>query len=640
MCGIAGKVHFDADEPVSRALVRRMTDVIAHRGPDGQGHYVSGPVGLGHRRLSIIDLSDAGAQPMSNEDGSVWITFNGEIYNYAELRRRLIDQGHAFRSHTDTEVIVHLWEEHGVDCVRHLRGMFAFAIWDANQRALFVARDRVGIKPLYYCELPRGLVFASEIKALLMDEQVPRRVSPEAIDRFLTYLYLPGPGTMFEDVKKLDPGFYLLVKDGRVVRKQYWDLEYRPDAKWKSLDEAADALSDLLRNTVRDHMISDVPVGFLASGGVDSTALLSYAVEQTDKPIQTFTVGFSGTNVVDERPFARLASEKFKTVHHEITVSADDFRDFLPKFIWHMEEPVCEPPAIALYYVSKLAREHVTVLLSGEGGDEAFAGYPEYRNYPAFERAKSIVPRGALRAALDLASRFDRGNGRFDRYSALVDQPVSDYYLSRVTTPHAYFSRRKAELLSPAFAEVARTLDASESTRRLFARVTNSQLINQLLYVDTKTWLPDDLLIKADKMTMATSLELRVPFLDHQVLEFAATLPTAFKVKGRETKRVLKRAFRQRVPSEILTRKKAGFPVPYDEWLKTDLRDFVVDTVLSTRALSRGYFRRLGLEAVTDTRSAATTREAFSLLVLELWHQQFTDLNEQPKPKEPLVLTS
>lgn len=626
MCGIVGKFNLDAQQPIDSNLIQAMMDVIVHRGPDGEGKYVCGPIGLGHRRLSIIDLG-TGQQPMCNEDGTVWIAFNGEIYNYLELRKRLLESGHTFRTESDTEVIVHLWEDYGVQCVQYLRGMFAFGIWDAKQKALFVARDRVGIKPVYYCETPRTLAFGSEIKALLVDPDVRRDVSLEAVDRFLTYLYLPGSGTMFEHVQKLEPGHYLLATKGRVVRRQYWDLRYEVGEQFRNVGEAAEALGSLLQQTVRDHMISDVPVGFLASGGVDSTALLSYAVGETEEPIQTFTVGFSGEQVVDERPYARLASERFNTRHHEISISAEDFRAFLPAFVWHMEEPVCEPPAIALYYVSKLAREHVKVLLSGEGGDEAFGGYPEYRNYPAFERLKAMgAPvRAAARTALHLTQRLRPGS-RLDKYAAFLDRPIPDYYYSRVTSPRDYFNQHKPALYDDGFVRSVRSFRPTEITRTLFRQAGDGDLLNQMLYVDLKTWLPDDLLIKADKITMATSLELRVPFLDHQILEFAARLPPAFKVRGTATKRVLKKAFQGRVPAEILTRKKAGFPVPYERWMGGELRDFATDMILSPKALSRGYFRRHALEDMLarGTR-AGSARERFSLLVLELWHRQFVD---------------
>lgn len=629
MCGIAGKLYLDGLRPVEASLIQKMTDVIAHRGPDGEGMHVSGPVGLGHRRLSIIDLSAAGAQPMCNEDATVWIVFNGEIYNFPELRATLVQRGHTFRSATDTEVIIHLYEEYGVDCLQHLRGMFAFAIWDARERTLFLARDRVGIKPLYYCLTEKALVFGSELKSLLVDPEVKREMNFQAVDRFLTYLYLPGNETLLKSVRKLMPGHYLVVKGGRVTSKQYWDLRYTSDPRWRTLDEAAEALGELLKRTVNDHMISDVPVGFLASGGVDSTALLSYAVEETNRKIQTFTVGFSGANFADERPFARLASQRFGTEHHEISMSAGDFRDFLPQYVWHMEEPVCEPPAIALYYVSKLARPHVKVLLSGEGGDEAFGGYPEYRNYLAFERCKALAGplRGLAGFALRAAGRVGPPN-RLRKYAAIANLDLPDYYFSRLTTPNDYFNRSKRSLYADGFAHAVDTTRSTEFTRKLFAAVRDQPLLNQMLYVDTKTWLPDDLLIKADKITMATSLELRVPFLDHKVMEFAAALPPEFKVKGRETKRALKRAFRGRVPDEILQRKKTGFPVPFGSWLRRELHDYVRDTLLNPKALSRGYFRREEVEKLlaANQSQGACANEMFGLLVLEIWHKQFLDV--------------
>ena len=628
MCGIAGKLNLDGQSPVDPVLIQQMTAVIAHRGPDGQGKHLSGPCGLGHRRLSIIDLRPNGAQPMSNEDETVWIVFNGEIYNYQELRERLVRRGHFFKSLTDTEVIVHLYEEHGVDCLAHLRGMFAFAIWDEKQRLLFLARDRVGIKPLYYTTTDRSFLFGSEIKALLVDPTVTREVSHQAIDCFLTYLYSPCEETLFQGIYKLPPAHYLLVKDGKIVKKQYWELHYASSSRWKSIDEAASALSALLRAKLKDHMISDVPVGFLASGGVDSTALLSYAVEETGKKIQTFTVGFADTDFADERPYANLAARRFGTIHRDITMSAEDFRRFLPGYVWHMEEPVCEPPAIALYYVSKLARDHVTVLLSGEGGDEAFGGYPEYRNFLMLERFKSWAGpfRGPAATLLAAAGRFNK-LWKVRRYARMMHVPLQEYYYSRTSSPFTRFNPLKPTLYRDEFACTARINGADRLSRRFFKTVEDQPLLNQMLFVDTKTWLPDDLLLKADKITMASSLELRVPFLDHEVLEFAATLPADYKVKGLETKRVLKRAFRGRVPDAILRRKKTGFPVPFGKWLDGELRDYVADTLLSQRAVNRGYFRRDGVERLLSKNGDAgkNAAEKFSLLILELWHERFID---------------
>src|SRR5271169_3622480 len=405
MCGICGKLMFGSEARVSPALVKAMADTIRHRGPDDEGYYVSGPIGLGFRRLSIIDLQ-RGHQPVSNEDGALQIIFNGEIYNFQELRAFLLSQGHVFKTQSDTEVIVHLYEELGPQCLEKLRGMFAFAIWDENTNTLFLARDRVGIKPLYYCLTDTSLIFASEIKAILADPSVNREIAPEIIDRFLTFLYLPGEETLLKGIRKLAPGHYLLVRDGKAVIEQYWDLCFAEPTRIQSLKDAEADLLSLLAETVKLHMIADVPVGVLLSGGVDSTGVLSFAVNGTDKEISSFTVGFSGGEVADERPYAKLAAETFGTHHHDMTISATDFVTFLPKYVWHMEEPVCEPPAIAMYYVSKLASNYVKVLLSGEGGDEAFAGYSKYRNLVWLERVKHEAPslNGTFARGLSLAN--------------------------------------------------------------------------------------------------------------------------------------------------------------------------------------------------------------------------------------------
>ncbi|MGC8494223.1 MAG: asparagine synthase (glutamine-hydrolyzing) [Syntrophobacteraceae bacterium] len=590
MCGICGKLNFDRHEPVDLDLIGRMTDTIIHRGPDGGGQHVFGPVGLGHRRLSIIDLN-TGAQPMSNEDGSVWIVFNGEIYNFQELRPNLEARGHKFKSATDTEVIIHLYEEYGPESITKLQGMFAFALWDEKKQLLLLARDRVGIKPLYYINTGKSLLFGSEIKSIIADSGVPRDINPRAIDRFFTYGYLPGRETLLKGIYKLEPGHYLTACEGKIVDREYWDLRFQVDPGRTNFNDVVEELRDLLRKTVKSHMISDVPVGVLLSGGVDSSGILRYAVEQTDKPIHTFTVGFAGEEFADERPYARLAAKRFGTEHHEITMSAENFLDFLPKYAWHMEEPVFEPPAVALYYVSRLARDSgVKVLLSGEGGDEAFGGYPNYRNLLLLERLKTLF--GPAKDLLRLGLRTLGGAGwyRFGKYAGLVDRPLSAYYLSRTATPDSELIRLKSSLYTSEFAETLSTERSDQPTHSLFSKLDNSSHLDAMLYLDTKTWLPDDLLIKADKMTMATSVELRVPLLDFQVLEFAASLPTDFKVRGWETKRILKYALRNSIPHEIVNRKKTGFPVPYDRWLRTRGESLLSEALLARNALINSYF--------------------------------------------------
>jgi len=631
MCGICGKLNFERDRPVDRELLRRMMETIEHRGPDGGGEYIAGPVGLGHRRLSIIDLN-TGSQPISNEDGTVWVVYNGEIYNYRELRTELEGLGHRFKSTSDTEVIVHLYEEMGDRCVTRFRGMFAFALWDDRRQRLLLARDRVGVKPLYYVDTGRALIFGSEIKTLLADTEVERRLNLQAIDRFVTYYYLPGEETLFAGVRKLAPGHFLTVQDGRVSVQQYWELQFDPAPRTRSFRESTRALTELLRDSVRAHMISDVPVGVLLSGGVDSTGVLGYAVERADRPLHTFTMGFSGANFADERPYARLAAEKLGTVHHETSLSAAEFRDFLPKYVWHMEEPVCEPPAVALYFVSRMAREaSVKVLLSGEGGDEAFGGYQTYRSILMLERLKARLgaARGLLRAALATLGRA--GSKRSMHYANLVGPDLSAYYLSHAATPFTPFNRLKSELYNPDFASAVGGRRSDLPTVSLFEHASAVSPLDRMLYVDTKTWLPDDLLLKADKMTMATSVELRVPLLDFRILEFAASLPQEYKVRGRELKRILKSALGQSVPRAILDRKKTGFPVPYDQWMRNEMKDFVFDTILSKQAALASYFRNDALLKLLHAhqRGEGSSKEVFSLLVLELWHRQFF---QRPSP--------
>lgn len=629
MCGICGKLNFDLREPVDPGLISRMTETLFHRGPDGGGQFVSGPVGLGHRRLSIIDLN-TGAQPMSNEDDSVWIVFNGEIYNFLELRSVLQAHGHKFKTASDTEVIVHLYEELGPESLTKLHGMFAFALWDEKKQLLLIARDRVGIKPLYYTNTGKSLLFGSEIKSLIADQSVSRDVNPRAIDRFFTYGYLPGNETLLEGIYKLGPGHYLTVHGGKIEDRQYWDLRFEEDPGRTSFGDAVEKLRSLLRRTVKAHMISDVPVGVLLSGGVDSTGILRYAVEQTDKPIHTFTVGFAGEEFADERPYARLAAKLFGTEHHEITMTAEDFLGFLPKYAWHMEEPVFEPPAVALYYVSHLAHESgVKVLLSGEGGDEAFGGYQTYRNLLLLERLKTLFgpAKGFLRFGLQ--SMGQAGWKCVAKYSRLVDLPMSEYYLSRTATPDSDLIRLKSSLYTPEFAEILSGEISDLPTRSLFSRLDHYSPLDSMLYIDTKTWLPDDLLVKADKMTMATSVELRVPLLDFQVLEFAASLPPAFKVRGRATKRILKAALQDAIPQAIISRKKTGFPVPYGKWLNGNSRGFVAETLLSQDAAIGSCFSKSKISEMLQQQDEERSREVFCLLLLELLLRQFSSYSPE-----------
>jgi asparagine synthase (glutamine-hydrolysing) len=627
MCAICGKLNFGHNRAVDPGPVRKMLGTMNHRGPDDEGLYLGSQVALGHKRLSIIDLG-GGHQPLSNEDGTVWIVFNGEIYNFGELREFLLTKGHVFKTHSDTETIVHLYEEFGPQCVEKLRGMFAFAIWDENKKTLLLARDRVGIKPVYYWLRNEVLIFASEIKAILADPSVDREIAPEMIDRFLSFLYVPGEETLLRGIKKLPPGHYLLVKEGKTEIRQYWDLEFSKPNRHLSLEQATEEFLSLLSETIDLHMIADVPVGVLLSGGVDSTAVLSFAAEQGGNDISSYTVGFTGRGVADERPFARLAAEAFGSRHHEMTISPAEFEAFMPQYVWHMEEPVCEPPAIALYYVSKLASNHVKVLLSGEGGDEAFAGYGNYRNLLWLERAKHMFPalNGAAARGIGLADSL-MGLPRAAKYIPLINATFPEYYFSRTSSPFRYAGNGLGKLYS---ADYAHSIDREHSldpVRRLQAHVQGRDVLDAMLYIDTKTWLPDDLLIKADKMSMANSVELRVPLLDHKILEFAASLPSSFKVRGLTTKYLAKRALGSRVPKSILNRPKTGFPVPYESWLAKELDGWVRDILLDRRTTERGYFSKGGVEQMLSTnhKQGGHSKEIFSLVTLELWHRAFAD---------------
>jgi asparagine synthase (glutamine-hydrolysing) len=639
MCGICGKVYRDQNRAVSRSVIESMSASMFHRGPDDEGILLAGAAGFGFRRLSIIDLS-GGHQPISNEDGTVWIVFNGEIYNYQDLRQTLESRGHIFRTRTDTEVIVHLYEEHGERCVEQLRGMFAFAIWDAPRTRLFLARDRVGIKPLYYRLTEDSLIFASEIKAILADPEVQPELSLPGIDRFLTFYFMPGEETMFRDIRKLPPGSSLVYEHGRARIAPYWDLTFHPRPRTEK--QATEELLSLFEESIRLHMIADVPVGFLLSGGVDSTATLGMAVGKTTYPLSSYTLGFTANGVTDERPYARLAAERYGSRHHEMTISSQEFADFLPLFSWYMEEPCCEPQAIALYYITRLARKDVKVLISGEGGDEAFAGYPIYRNFLWLERLKKLTRpfNGALSSCMRGLNQTLHSR-RLAKYATPFAVPLESYYFSRTSNPGQYFNSHTSQLYSSDFlCQVDRDL-STRPVRDNFSRFRGEGNVNRMLYQDLKTSLPDDILLKADKMTMANSVELRVPLLDHKVLEFAASLPENLKIRGFSTKYIAKQALAQRVPREILERKKAGFPVPYESWMRAELKDWVYDIVLDRRSVNRGYFNRKTLQILLDenTRYHTWPKEVFSLVALELWHRSFVD-SDRPTPVQAAADTA
>ena len=626
MCGICGIVNLDSERPVERQALYRMNESISHRGPDGAGIHIIGPVGLAHRRLAIIDL-DSGQQPLCNEDATVWVTFNGEIYNFRELRSWLEERGHYFKTRSDTEVLVHLYEECGPRFTERLAGMFAFALYDSRNQVFILARDRVGIKPLYYAISNGRLLFGSEMKSILTLPDFHSDINAGAIDIFLKFHYLPGEDTLLVGVKKLLPGHSLVVTGGVVSINPYWDLDFSEKCSL-GFEDSVECLRDLLGQVVRDHLVSDVPLGVLLSGGVDSTAILAFAARASSERISTFTVGFSDPSVTDERGFARLAARHFGTDHHEISVGSDAFRDFLPAYVWHMEDPVCEPAAIALFYVSQLAARHVKVVLSGEGGDEAFAGYSSYQNHLMLERVKRTLggSRRLVAVGADLCDRIEPLR-KYRPYFRSLPLPLKHHYHSRTSNPWTTFNRMHSAIYQAEFLERIAKSRYIDPLEELWRNFRGNPGLEQMLYIDTKTWLPDDLLIKADKMTMANSLELRVPLLDHRILEFAARLPEDFKVRGSNGKRIFKASVSSMVPDEITKRKKVGFPVPYGRWFRSDLKGYLQEILLDDSTCARGYFRREAVEAMINGSIPYSdcAKDLFNLTVLELWHRAFVD---------------
>lgn len=626
MCGIAGFVSRDKhrDQGDARAVLDRMCRVISHRGPDDQGMLVDDRVALGMRRLSIIDLA-GGHQPMSGCDGAVTIVFNGEIYNYRELQRELESRGHQFKSHSDTETIVHAFEEYGAGCVEHLRGMFAFAIWDTRTRTLFIARDRVGKKPLYYTTRGGGLIFGSELKSLREHPEFRSDLNIEALDAYLTFGYVPDPLTIFRDVHKLPPGNYLTFKDGDAPVEQYWDFPYEHAQQnpARSEDECLEELRELLDEAVRLRMEADVPLGAFLSGGVDSSAVVGLMARHATQPVKTFSIGFHEDSH-NELKYARIAAERFGTDHHEFIVTPD-ICDIIDELVWHFDEPFADSSAIPTYMVSKLARQHVTVALSGDGGDELFAGYTRYaldRKRSGFANLPRVVRQGVMQP---LGRNLPHGAwGRNYLHNVALD-PL-DRYIEDVSV----FTRlNKPSLYTGDFRRQLGTSEAAQRFRALAAHSRADDPLDPLLYLDSKTYLPGDILTKVDRMSMAVSLEARVPLLDHKLVEFVCTrIPASMKMKGLETKHIFKRAVRDLVPAEILDRPKQGFGIPIDQWINQQLRERVRGTLTEPRTLQRGYIEPRYVKLLLDEhergrRDHAT--ELWTLFMLELWQRKFVD---------------
>ena len=621
MCGICGIARSAPSGYIDASALSRMREVLTYRGPDDAGTYIGAGIGLAIRRLSIIDIA-GGHQPMCNEDRTLWIVFNGEIYNYLELRQQHLGHGHLFASNSDTEVILHLYEQYGADCVNYLNGMFAFAIWNSQTEELFLARDRVGVKSLYYTIVGGTLLFASEIKSLLQYPGVRAEPDLEAMDEFLRYGYTHTPRTLFTGILRVPEGHVATWKRGTFTLNQYWDVSFASGPR-KSEDALKEEFLDLLRDSVRLRLRSDVPVGVLLSGGIDSSAVTGLLAESVPK-LQTFSIGFEQAADCSELGFARQVARQFGTDHHETILSADTFLDFIPTFVYHMDEPVSDGASIPLYFVSALAAKHVKVVLSGEGADELFGGYSIYRYMLLLEQYRRIP--AAARRPLDLLlGSLPSVGAKFRKYTTLANLPLDQRY----TGPRMYDRAQPASLYSTALRETLQGRDTQRAHRELWARTDASwHPLSRMLYVDTKSWLPNDLLIKADRMTMAKSIELRVPFLDYRLIEFAARVRSRLKIRGSQTKYLLKRAMEGVLPHEIIHRPKLGFPTPLHQLLRDAGGAYVNDVLLGPSAVTRGYFRREAVQRlVTEHQQKVDDHHdvLWRLIVLEEWHRCFVD---------------
>lgn len=636
MCGICGKVGIDS-APVGEPLLRNMCRLLSHRGPDNEGVYIRRPrkgspgpwAGLGHRRLSIIDLSPAGRQPMCNEDETLWLVFNGEIYNFQALREALRSKGHLFRSRSDAEVVLHLYEEKGERLLEDLRGMFAFGLWDDRSEKLLLARDRLGQKPLVYSQRGRTLLFASEIKAVLLDSDLNQRVNDEAIYHYLTFQYVPSTMSVFEGVEKLPPAHYLAWQDGRAVVRRYWSPPWEEEATSRRIPQPRDVL-ERLDEAVKLRMVSDVPLGAFLSGGLDSSAVVALMSRHNGEPIRTLTVGFPDPGY-DEVHYARAVAERFGTRHEEVHV-APNIREELPEIARCYDEPFADPSAVPTYYVSKAMRSMVKVALCGDGGDENFAGYDRYRAagwYRLYRGVPRAVRARMIPTALGIFPIRGWDRAHWLHRVRLFAQPGEESVERRYGQWLSHFApQEKAWICTSAFHGEMQQKDSLRLLETRFEDGPRGALLHRLLNVDLLTYLPDDLLVKMDIASMANGLEVRAPFLDHPFVEFAATIPAGRKIRWGRGKYILREAFKGLLPAEILRRRKRGFMPPIARWIQQDLREMAFDLLTDSRARQRGYFRPERVQQMLHEHLCGIKNrhyQIWNLLMLELWCRRHVD---------------
>ena len=623
MCGICGVVFFDERREADPHLLRTMNQTLVHRGPDDEGYVIDGPAALAARRLSIIDLT-TGHQPIGNEDGSIWAALNGEIYNHQDVRQELEGRGHVFRTRCDTEVITHAYEEWGEDCVQRFNGMFAFAVWDGRRRVLLLVRDRLGVKPLYYALTSEGILFGSELKAILAHPSAPREVDFAALDAFLTFEYIPAPLTIFHGVRKLPAGHLLRLEKGQAMIRQYWDV---PVGEMPASEqEYEERLRSLLADAVRLRLISDVPLGAFLSGGVDSSIIVGLMAGHTNGPVKTFSIGFDDPSY-NELAYARAVAQHFHTEHREFTIQPD-IVDLSERLITHFDEPFADSSMFSTFLVSQVTREHVTVALSGDGGDELFAGYDHYLAGKAdqwYRRLPSVLRRRVFPELVRWLSPSTKKKGAVNKLKRFVEGAAGPDELGHLRWITFLTAADREQLYTSALHEQIVTLEPTQYVTGHFTRARDAAPLAQQMYVDLKTYLVDDILVKVDRMSMANSLEVRTPFLDYRVVELAARMPAHLKLRGWERKYILKRAMSSLLPPEVVNRKKEGFSVPLKNWLRGSLREMMQD-VLSTDALKRqGWFQPQYVQRLVHehlTGQANHGHQLWSLMVLELWDRQ------------------
>ena len=622
MCGIAGILNCNGSEEVSDEVIYKMCEAIVHRGPDDEGRYIEGRIGLGMRRLSIIDLT-TGHQPIHNEDKTIWVVFNGEIYNYPELRKELIDKGHRFYTHTDTEVIVHLYEEYGEDCFRYLNGMFGIAIWDTSEEQLVLGRDRVGKKPIYYAFEERRLIFASELKSILSVPDFEKDINLSAVDYYLSFGCVPGELSIFQGVNKLPAGHKLVYKNRHIDISPYWHLEFGKVSEDKGEKYYIETLRELFLDAVKKRLVSDVPLGAFLSGGVDSSAVVAAMVQLGVKDIKTFTIGFE-EDKYSEITYAREVADLLGTNHYELIV-CPEMTKLLPVLVWFFDEPFADSSAVPTYYVSKLARSKVTVALSGDGGDELFAGYTRYIDLPLAKAIQAMPEKFRLNVIHKLAACLPSGlKGAKLLKSASGD--AFNFYAGKIN----YFDAAKKSLLySKEFKQEASSYNVPlEWLRNYFYEFDKVSDTSRRQYVDIKMYLPDTILTKVDRASMAVSLETRAPFLDYRIVEFAGTIPDRYKTPNNRTKHILKEMVKNILPQNIIDRKKKGFAIPKAAWFRGQLKEFAADILLSPAAIGRGYFNTCYIERLLQQHwdeQHDLSDQIWALLCLELWHIKFID---------------